>query len=115
QPVTARGLARRDIVAIGKHGLQIARGDSRGLLLPGVAVEHGLSAEGFLEHVCLKANLPPTAWREDDTQLWTCEGHAIHSPVSEHLEQPLQAASPFPLTQRDLPGLAEYCRSNLRA
>jgi len=115
QPVAAKGLARREIVTIGKHGLQIARGNERGLLLPGVAVEHGLNAEQFLEHVCIKANLPPTAWRDDDTQLWTFEGHAIRSAVGEHLEPGIKLAMPFPLIQRDLPGLIEYCRNNFRA
>ena len=75
--VRGAGEARRDAIQIGKHGLQIARGELRGLLLPGVAIDHGLNAEQFLEHVCLKAELPPTAWREDDTVLWTFEGHSI--------------------------------------
>ncbi len=47
QPVALRGEERRAAVAIGKHGLQIAAGDARGLLLPGVAVEHGFDAEPF--------------------------------------------------------------------
>ena len=41
-----RAAERREVVVIGKHGLQIARGHARGLLLPGVAVEHHLDAEG---------------------------------------------------------------------
>ena len=41
QPVAAKGTARIASVVIGKHGLQIARGAAKGLLLPGVAVDHG--------------------------------------------------------------------------
>jgi AmmeMemoRadiSam system protein B/AmmeMemoRadiSam system protein A len=116
QPVAARGLARKEAVQIGRHGLQIARGEARGLLLPGVAVEHGLDAEGFLEHVCLKANLPPTAWREDDTLLWTFDGHVIRSGVGDLLTEPV-TPSPrrFPVTSADLPNLANFCRNNLSA
>ena len=36
QPVAAKGEDRIKAVTIGKHGLQIARGTARGLLLPGV-------------------------------------------------------------------------------
>ena len=56
---------------IGKHGLKIARGNRQGLLLPVVAVEHGLDAEGFLQQVCRKAGLPADAWQDDDAALMT--------------------------------------------
>ena len=65
--VISQGEKRLSAVVIGKHGLQIQRGKSTGLLLPGVAVENHLDAEAFLQQVCEKANLPPTAWKEEDT------------------------------------------------
>ena len=52
---------------IGKHGLLVKRGWHRGALLPVVAVEHGWDAETFLKHACLKASLPPDAWRDPET------------------------------------------------
>lgn len=112
QTVSARGLDRITAVTIGKHGLQIARGNHRGLLLPGVAFDHGMSAEQFLEQVCLKAELPPTAWREDDTTLWTFEGHVIRSAVSQSTAGTGPALC---VSRQDLPALLEYCGSNLRA
>ncbi len=42
EPVPGRGEERRQGFQIGKHGLQVIRGHARGLLLPSVAVEHGL-------------------------------------------------------------------------
>ncbi|MHC4176097.1 MAG: AmmeMemoRadiSam system protein B [Planctomycetota bacterium] len=81
QPVSARGKDRIQAITIGKHGLQIARGAARGLLLPGVAVEHNLDAKGFLKQVCLKAGLPADAWQQDDTSLMTFEGYAIHGRI----------------------------------
>ena len=48
EPVLAQGRQRRSAVIIGKHGLKIAKDGHVGLLLPGVAVEHHLDAEGFL-------------------------------------------------------------------
>jgi AmmeMemoRadiSam system radical SAM enzyme/AmmeMemoRadiSam system protein B/AmmeMemoRadiSam system protein A len=77
QPILARGEERVRAVTIGKHGLQIAQGAARGLLLPGVAVEHHLDARAFLKQVCLKAGLPPDAWKQDDTTLMTFEGYAV--------------------------------------
>ena len=116
QAVSAEGESRRDIVKIGKHGLQIARGESRGLLLPGVAVDAGLDAEGFLEQVCLKAGLPPTAWREADTALWTFEGHVIKAAAKDLLaEHAPAAASPFGFSQPAIVALGEFCRQNLLA
>ena len=52
------GRDRLNAITIGRHGVQIARGPARGLLLPSVAVEHRLDALGFLQQVCLKAGLP---------------------------------------------------------
>ena len=78
EPVTARGEDRVQAVTIGKHGVQIARGHARGLLLPGVAVDHHLDALAFLQQVCIKAGLPTDAWKDDDTQLLVFEGDAIH-------------------------------------
>jgi AmmeMemoRadiSam system protein A len=48
---------------IGVHGLVVEQGHKRGLLLPQVATEWGWTAEQFLRHTCLKAGLPPDAWR----------------------------------------------------
>jgi AmmeMemoRadiSam system protein A len=50
-------------IEIGKHGLFVTFGSARGLLLPQVAVEHGWTAEMFLDHACVKAGLPPDAWK----------------------------------------------------
>jgi AmmeMemoRadiSam system radical SAM enzyme/AmmeMemoRadiSam system protein B/AmmeMemoRadiSam system protein A len=115
QPVTAKGEARRDVVQIGKHGLQIARGENRGLLLPGVAVDNGLNAEQFLDQVCLKAELPAAAWRQDDTVLWTFEGHCIHKKLQDYLDAANVPNWVLPIDPQHMPALAEYCRSNLQA
>lgn len=62
-------------VEIGRHGLYIAQGARRGLLLPQVAIEHRLSREEFLEETCHKAGLPRHAWQEPETVIlgFTCE------------------------------------------
>src|SRR5438094_374971 len=100
QPVLARGEDRRSAITIGRHGLWVRRGNASGLLLPGVAVEGGLDAEGFLEQGCLKANLPPTAWKEHDVQLGTFEGHAISGPFDPEIAA--TATSPALVTRADL-------------
>jgi AmmeMemoRadiSam system protein A len=54
---------------IGRDGVVVQRGWHRGTLLPIVAVEHGWSAEELLRHTCLKAGLPPAAWKDPETVL----------------------------------------------
>jgi len=62
-------------VEVGRHGLLVSRGTQRGLLLPQVAVEHGLTREQFLDEACRKALLPREAWRDPETQVlgFTCD------------------------------------------
>jgi AmmeMemoRadiSam system protein A len=50
-------------VEVGRHGLLISRGIHRGLLLPQVATQWRWDREQFLEETCIKAGLPPDAWR----------------------------------------------------
>jgi len=52
------------LVQVGKHGLVIARGNQRGLLLPQVAVENKWGREEFLAQCCLKAGLEEDAWKK---------------------------------------------------
>jgi AmmeMemoRadiSam system protein A len=52
-----------DAFTIGVHGLVAERGQHRGLLLPQVAAEWGWTGEQFLRQTCVKAGLPPDAWR----------------------------------------------------
>jgi len=51
-------------VQVGKHGLIIAMGKNRGVLLPQVPVENNWDRETFLCQACLKAGLPPDAWKK---------------------------------------------------
>jgi len=83
EPVAARGEDRVGAVVIGKHGLLIERGYARGLLLPGVAVDHGFDAKTFLQQVCVKAGLPTDAWKRDDTSLMVFEGQAIEGRMAD--------------------------------
>jgi len=58
-------------IEVGKHGLYIEKGRCRGLLLPQVAVEYRWDRTTFLEQTCSKAGLPPQAWKEPDTRIFT--------------------------------------------
>ena len=64
-----------DQIVVGRHGLHVRRGARRGLLLPQVAVEHGMNRDVFLEQTCRKAGLLADAWRDSETEIWgfTCE------------------------------------------
>jgi len=51
-------------VRVGSHGIIVSKGFHRGLLLPQVPVEYGWDRETYLDHGCLKAGLPPDAWKK---------------------------------------------------
>jgi uncharacterized protein (TIGR00296 family) len=76
-------------IEIGRHGLLISRGRQRGLLLPQVAVGHHLSAEEFLAETCRKAQLPPDAWRDAETNIcgFTCEIFSDGPPALDSSEE----------------------------
>ncbi|MBP2680072.1 MAG: AMMECR1-domain protein, partial [Deltaproteobacteria bacterium] len=58
---------RPEEVEVGRHGLLVRQGRMRGLLLPQVPVEREWDRETFLDQVCVKAGLPPSAWRHGAT------------------------------------------------
>lgn len=64
-------------VEVGRHGLVVERGERRGLLLPQVPVENGWDRDTFLEQGCLKAGLPPDAWRRG-AKLYVFEAIVFH-------------------------------------
>jgi len=53
----------------GVHGVYVRRGRRAGTLLPQVATEEGWDRETLLAHSCLKAGLPPDAWKYGDTEI----------------------------------------------
>jgi AmmeMemoRadiSam system protein A len=60
-----------DEIEVGKHGLYLVRGLNRGLLLPQVATQYHWDRLTFLEQTCYKAGLPPDAWKDPNTQIYT--------------------------------------------
>jgi AmmeMemoRadiSam system protein A len=71
---------RPEEIEIGRHGLLIARGRQRGLLLPSVPVEHHMDVETFLDALCWKAGLREGSWRDPETALWGFETEAWEEP-----------------------------------
>jgi AmmeMemoRadiSam system protein A len=69
--------ARAEDVVVGRHGLQVSRGDRRGVLLPQVAIENGWDRGTFLEETCRKAGLPRDAWRDPGTRIETFEAEVF--------------------------------------
>lgn len=63
-------------IKIGKHGLIAQRSlYQRGLLLPQVPVEQKWDLLQYLNHVCLKAGLPPQSWRDLKTKIYRFQGY----------------------------------------
>ncbi len=49
-------------IEVGKHGIVMERGYSKGLLLPQVATEYGWNREEFLNQTCRKAGMEAFCW-----------------------------------------------------
>ncbi len=65
---------RPEQIEVGKHGLIVSGEMRRGLLLPQVPLEWGWDRETFLSQTCVKAGLPPDAWRHGaEIQAFTAE------------------------------------------
>ncbi len=56
----------RDVseLQVGRDGVLVRLGWHRGALLPSVAADEHWDAVTFLERTCLKAGLPPDAWKD---------------------------------------------------
>ena len=70
-------ITQASLVQVGKHGLVIAQGGRKGLLLPQVAVDNGWTRDEFLEEACLKAGLPGDAWKKG-AEIYTFEAIVLH-------------------------------------
>jgi uncharacterized protein (TIGR00296 family) len=57
-------------VEVGKDGLIMEMGYSRGLLLPQVATEWGWDSETFLAETCVKAGLTPDCWLDKNAKVY---------------------------------------------
>lgn len=51
-------------IEVGKHGIIISKGSSKGLLLPQVPVEWNWDLKTYLSHGCLKASLDENEWKK---------------------------------------------------
>jgi uncharacterized protein len=64
EPISLEG------IIAGQHGLLVARGTFRGLLLPQVAAERSWTARRLLEETCVKAGLEREGWRDPATEVY---------------------------------------------
>jgi len=58
-----------DDIVVGRDGLIISRGMNAGLLLPQVATDYGWDRDTFLRQTCIKAGLPPDAWKSPEAKI----------------------------------------------
>ncbi len=64
---------RSEDVIVGQHGLVLVKSGATGLLLPQVPVNQGWDRQAFLNGLCQKAGLAPTAWHDGDAVLFAFE------------------------------------------
>ncbi len=63
-----------DEIEIGRDGLIIQKGYSRGLLLPQVATENAFGIEEFLENTCMKAGISADSWMDESCDVYRFQG-----------------------------------------
>ncbi|MFO0869958.1 MAG: AmmeMemoRadiSam system radical SAM enzyme [Pirellulales bacterium] len=85
QPLPASGPERLAAVVVGRHGLQIRRGQQAGLFLPSVPVEQDWDVATYLRQVCRKAGLPTTAWEDGSSELTTFESCEFGGPIDDRV------------------------------
>ena len=72
--------ATPESIEVGRHGICVARGFNRGVLLPQVATDHGWDRETFLDQTCMKARLPFDAWRDGSVEIETFTAEVFSEP-----------------------------------
>jgi AmmeMemoRadiSam system protein A len=71
--------APAESIVPGRHGLYVAQGVARGLLLPQVASRYGWTREEFLHATCRKAGLAADAWHDPQTEILVFEADVFRS------------------------------------
>lgn len=64
-----RKIGNVEEIEVGRDGLILSRGATRGLLLPQVATENGWDRETFLDQTCRKAGLAKGDWRKAEVTI----------------------------------------------
>ena len=68
---------KTESVIVGRHGLMMAMGGHRGVLLPQVAARRGWTREEFLGETCRKAGLPLDAWKQPAMEIYSFEAEVF--------------------------------------
>lgn len=66
-----KAVAKVDEITMGTHGVILKQAFRSAVYLPQVATETGWTRDEFLSNLCGKAGLPPNAWKEKNTELFT--------------------------------------------
>ncbi|MDT4761322.1 AmmeMemoRadiSam system protein A [Sphaerochaeta sp. PS] len=64
-----RKIASFEEIKVGSDGVILTLGYNRAVFLPQVATEQGWGVEEMLENLCMKAGLPPNAWKDPGCEL----------------------------------------------
>ncbi|MDR2052997.1 MAG: AmmeMemoRadiSam system protein A [Treponema sp.] len=58
-------------IKVGVHGVYLSYRGSSAVFLPQVPLEQGWGLEEYLDHLCIKAGVPPESWKMPDADLLT--------------------------------------------
>jgi AmmeMemoRadiSam system protein B/AmmeMemoRadiSam system protein A len=91
-------------IKVGQHGLLVKKGENEGVLLPQVPVEEHWDRTTFLEQTCVKAGLPPSAWRDADTDIFMFSALVFGEHSAPQAFTPEEPAFPARAGQPGRPG-----------
>ena len=116
EEVQEQGADRINAVTVGLHGLQIRADGRSGLLLPGVPLDHGWNSEEFLNQTCIKAGLPPTAWKDaGNKHYYVTRGISCSSTLAEMISEPVENVARQILGQREFAQYLQYIQTTIEA
>jgi AmmeMemoRadiSam system protein A len=87
-----RRIGNVEEIEVGKHGIYMARGSHRGLLLPQVATSYGWDRNVFLAQTCRKAGLSEDAWQDPATAISIFEAQVFSDAASKAERQQTDTA-----------------------
>lgn len=75
----------RSEIRLGKDGIIVRYGHHSGIFLPSVPIEEGWGVDEYLDNACIKAGLPPQAWKNPGIQLYRFRSQVFEevSPAGE--------------------------------
>ncbi len=90
-------------IKVGEHGLLMRNGDRQGVLLPQVPVEQRWGRQRFLDETCIKAGMPTTCWKDENTDIFSFTAVVFGDSTEPQALTPESSVTPGLLSRPGVP------------